>query len=104
VVVLSVIVGLLLIVGITIGGYQLNWWLREDAVNRTSEINQDSYARQDALTSQVLDDIAEAQDPAIPDAQRIAIIDQICDSAAKLTGAIALPNSANQFIAKECNL
>ena len=48
---------IVLTAGIAVGGYQLNWWLRDQAVNRTAEINQDSYGRQNALVEQILDDI-----------------------------------------------
>lgn len=94
---------LTLTAGLAVGGYQLHWWLRDQSVNRTAEINQDSYGRQNALVEQILDDVKEAQDPAIPAAQRIAIVDQICNSATKLTGVIALPQNALTLIAQECN-
>ena len=97
----SVLVAVLIVV-IGVGGYLGGWWLREDAVNRTAQINNDSYNRQNALVEQILDDITEAQDPSIVSGQRIAIVSQICDSAGKLTGAISLSFSTEQFISEEC--
>lgn len=94
--------GVALVCAIGVGGYVGGWWIREDSVNRQARINQDSYSRQNALVEQVLDDIAEAQGPAIPNPQRLALIDQVCDSASKLTGSIELPRSAQTFIAQEC--
>lgn len=88
----------LLLVGIYLGG----WWLTRDSVNRRAEIRQDTYGRQNALVEQILDDIREAEGPNVPPNQRVAIINQLCDSAAKLTGSIELPASAQTFIAREC--
>lgn len=78
------------------------WWLRGDAVNRNAQIRQDTYGRQNALVEQILDDIREVENPNVPPNQRAAVIDQICDSAAKLTGSIELPNNARNFINGEC--
>lgn len=99
-----IVLGVILLAVVSVGGYLLGWWIKEDSTNRTSRIKQQSYARQEALVDQILDDIAEAQDPAIPDAQRAAIVSQICASAAKVTGSIALPITATTFIAQECSL
>lgn len=102
--ILATILGIILLVGIVVGGYAAGWWLKEDAVNRNARIDQGSYSRQEALTAAVLDDISEAQDPNLPEAQVRALVDQICDNAAKLTGSIQLPNNAQVFIARECGL
>ena len=101
-IVLAALLGIALVVAIAIGGWQLKWWMRSETVNRTAQINQDSYQRQNALIEGILDDISEAQGN-LPSAQRIAIVDQVCDSAAKLTGSIQLPASALAFIAQECS-
>lgn len=100
--VVTVLVTVILVAAVSIGAYKLNWWLKEDSVNRTSQINQDSYGRQNALVEQILDDIKDAETLGIPAGQRIAIVDQICDSAAKLNNTIPLPNSAQNFIYLEC--
>ncbi len=91
-----------LVVLIVVGGYLGGWWLKKDAVNRTSKINQDSYGRQNALVEAVLDDYREATDQALPPAQRQAIIIQLCDNAGKLSGSIDLPFTIQTFIDTEC--
>lgn len=98
----ATIAGLLLIAAIVVGGYQLGWWLKGNAADRNARINQQTYGRQNALVEQILDDIRDAETPAIPAPQRQAIVAQICDSAAKLTGSIQLPTSAQAFVAREC--
>lgn len=87
---------------IIVGGYVGGWWLREDVVNRGAEIRQDTYGRQNALVEQILDDIREAERPGVPANQRTAIVDIVCDSAAKLTGSIELPSNAETFVNREC--
>jgi hypothetical protein len=87
---------------IAVGGYQLGWWLKAEATDRTAAINQSSYQRQNALVEGILDDIVEAEGN-LPPAQRTAIVAQICANAAKLTGSIELPAATTAFLAKECN-
>jgi hypothetical protein len=101
--VLAALVSLLLLVGITVGGYQLHWWLRDQDANRSAQINQNSYGRQNALTEAVLREARDLTDQNIPAAQRTAIVAQLCDNAAKLTGSITLPASTQALIAKECS-
>lgn len=92
----------LIIVVVCVGGYLGIWWITKDSTNRQAEINQNSYQRQNALVEQILDDIDEAESPSVPDNQRLALIDIICDSAAKLTGSIELPRYAQTFVNQEC--
>lgn len=99
--VISVILITFFSVAAIIGLFFLGWWLKEYAVNRNAEINQDTFGRQNALVEQILDDIGEAEGN-IPPNQRIAIVDGICDSAAKLTGTIELPFNAQRFIQENC--
>lgn len=87
---------------VVVGAYGLYWWVRHDSTNRNAKVQQDTYGRQNALVEQVLDDIRDAETAGIPASQRIAIVDQICDSAAKLTGSIQLPPHAQTFINQEC--
>lgn len=98
----GVVAALVLVVVIVIGGYQLGWWLKGNAVNRNAVIQQDSYGRQNALIEQVYNGIKEAETPAIPAGQRTAIISQVCDAAGKLTGSIQLTTSAAAFVQREC--
>ena len=87
---------------VAVGIYLGSWWVMRDSTNRDAGIRQDSYGRQSALVEAILDDIREADAPATPQAQRVAIVTIICDNAAKLTGSIELPYSAQNFINKEC--
>ena len=98
----AVIASIVLVVAVSVGLFFLGWWIKDYATNRNAEIRQDSYGRQDALVAQILDDIAEAEGN-IPPNQRIAVIDGICDSAAKLTGSIELPYNARAFIKENCS-
>lgn len=100
--VMATIIGILVMIAIVIGGWQLGWWLKSETVNRNAVILQDSYGRQNALVEQILDDVREVEAGNLPPQQVIAITSQICDSAAKLTGSIQLPQSAASFVAREC--
>jgi hypothetical protein len=98
----GIVLALVLTTGILVGLFFGGWWLKEYAVNRNAQINQGGFGRQNALVEQILDDIAEAEGN-IPANQRVAIIDGICDSAAKLTGSITLPFNAQQFVQENCS-
>lgn len=98
----GVLLGIFLVTVLVVGLFLGGWWLKEYGVNRNAQINQDSFGRQNALVEQILDDIAEAEGN-IPANQRVAIIDGICDSAAKLTGSITLPFSAQRFVQENCS-
>ena len=96
------ILGLILVGAIVVGLFLGGWWIKEYAVNRDAQIYQDGFGRQNALIEQILDDIGEAEGD-IPANQRVAVIDGICDSAAKLTGSIQLPYNAQRFIQENCS-
>lgn len=95
---------LAVVVGLAVGGWFLYWTLHRSGVNREAEIQQGTYGRQNALVEQIIDDIVEAQDDALPANQRAAIVDRICDSAAKLNHSIDLPAGVDEFLHKECPL
>lgn len=101
--VLATIAGIMVVVLIIVGGYLGGWWLKKDIVNRDASINNGGYNRQSALVSSILDDIKEVEGPNVPANQRRAIISQICDNAAQLTGAFTLGYNAQNFINKECS-
>lgn len=102
-VVLATLLTLCLVVGLAVGGWKLHWWMAEESTDLSARINQTTYQRQNALVEQIIDDVREASDPALPPAQRTAIVAQICDSASKLTGSIPLTGSTATFVAKECS-
>lgn len=99
------------LVGLWFGG----WWLREDSVNRTSEINNDSYARQNSLAEQVIDlhsEIADLDVRAAGDltdeqkeligTQRAALVTNLCDAYDQTTGTTTIPSDIHAFAAQEC--
>lgn len=96
------LLALVVVVAVVIAAYFGIWWLRRDVTDREARVQQQTYGRQNALVEQILDDVEEALDPDIPANQRAALTDIICDSAAKLTGSIQLPNFAQNFISEEC--
>ena len=93
----GIILAVVLSIAVVVGLFFLGFAIKEYSTNRNAEILQDTYGRQNALVEQILDDIGEAEGN-IPSNQRVAVIDGICDSAAKLTGSIQLPINAQQFI------
>lgn len=42
------VLAILIVVLVAVGGYQLHWWLRGQEVNRSAQINQQGYGRQNA--------------------------------------------------------
>jgi hypothetical protein len=107
----AVVVVALLTAGLSIGAWQLGWFVEEKNTERRGRIDQETYQRQNALVEAMLDDVrevrsidisaAEAPSPQL-DAQRTAIVSQICDSAAKLNGTIDLDVSTQAFVTVEC--
>jgi hypothetical protein len=98
----GIILVIFLSILIAVGLFFLGFAIKKYTTDRNAQILQNTYGRQNALVEQILDDISEAEGE-IPDNQRIAIIDGICDSAAKLTGSIQLPFNAQQFVQENCS-
>lgn len=100
---------------VVVGGYNLGWWLREDATNRSAEIRNDSFARQSALQAELIDlnrDIANINvqiTTANPDqarvlgAQRQAIVVQFCDAYGQITDSVNIPQSVISLATQECS-
>lgn len=109
------ILAVLLVGGFLVASYLGGWWLREDAVNRTSQINNDSYARQSALAEEVIDlhtqvadldvrlagDVTDSQATLI-NTQRAALVVNLCETYDQTTGTTTLPNDIHSFAAQEC--
>lgn len=101
---LAIVGFILFVVVITVGGYQLGWWLKEDAVNRNTQINNNSVARQTALQDEVIDlysDIADLdviiveanpEEKTVLLAQKNALTDRFCEAYGKINGNVTLPN------------
>jgi hypothetical protein len=103
----TVLVFLTLVVGISVGGWQLGWWLKEQSVNRNAKILYNSYPAQsanaDAFVRKVNDyeiDKAKGQSEAI----LIALRDDACRLAHNLnTDTINhLSPKAARFYLQEC--
>lgn len=97
-------IGTILVIGlVVVGGYLGGWWLQEDAVNRTAQINQNSYGRQVALVDDITRKYAEIQNPNLPEPQKQAIVTEMCVDFGFLTGKVQInPNIAN-YLNTECN-
>lgn len=101
--------------GVLVGGYLGGWWIKEDSVNRTSQINNDSYARQLSLTTKIIDlhtqvgdldvrvagDVTEDQRTAIL-TNRASLVVNLCESYDQITGTTTLPKNIHAFAAQEC--
>ena len=99
---LAVIGVVIVVVVAAVGIYLGSWWLTRDVTDRDATVRQQTYGRQNALVEAILDDIREAEAPATPPEQRVAIVNIICDNAGKLTGSNELPRHAQTFINQEC--
>lgn len=116
--ILAGLVAIILIVGIVVAGYQLNWWLKGNAVNRTAKINRQSYEVQQTYHEKVLQDISDVRRldaqiaaPAYASqaselrAERIAAVGVACDHISRLTTSGAgLDPDIQQFHDQECAL
>lgn len=103
------------VAGFLVASYLGGWWLREDAVNRTSQINNDSYARQSALADEIIDlhsqvadlDVRAAGDVTATQkelilTQRAALVENLCASYDQATGTTTVPADIHSFAAQEC--
>jgi hypothetical protein len=71
---------ILLAIAIAIGGYQLGWWLKEDAVNRNVDITNNNTGVQTAWADQVRQGIRDFETiPSDATAARGAIANDICE-------------------------
>lgn len=104
-----------LVAGFLVASYLGGWWLREDAVNRTSQINNDSYARQSALADEIIDlhsqvtdlDVRAAGDVTATQkelilTQRAALIENLCTSHGQMIEINNIPADIHAFAAQEC--
>lgn len=112
--VLATILGLLVLVGIVIGGYQLGWWLREQEVNRGAEIRRGSFEYQETRRDEVvrqagmLSDLdSQISNPDLTNEQRVSLqaqrraaARQLCNIAADLVGETT--PEVQSIITREC--
>ena len=106
----TVIAAFVVVVILSVAVWQLGWFVKAKDTDRQTQVTDKSIGRQQALTSKVLRDIrtvqtmdAQGQTPALK-AQRIAIVNELCDNAALLTGSVTMPATADSFISQECAL
>lgn len=106
---------LLALAGIGIGMWHLGWFINKADTNKQSEIYNDSFQRQNALTATLSKNvsdvsaidvqIAQSDSPDVKvtlKAQRKAVVSQACETAGKLSGTVTISASDKAFIAKEC--
>ena len=111
----AVLLVLALGAAILVGGWLGGWWLKEESVNRNSQINNDSYARQTALTEEIVDlhtQIADLDVRAAGDVtpeqktliltQRASLVNNLCSAFDQTTGTATLPTDIYTFTAQEC--
>ena len=98
-----------------VGLYMGGWWLKEDAVNRNSNINNDSYARQSSLADEIDDlhtqitdldvtlagDLTASQEEAVQ-TNRASLVSNLCTSYGQSTGTTTLSPAIHSFAAREC--
>lgn len=108
----KIVLGLLAVAVICAVAYAGVWWLREDSVNRQTEINRDQFNYQQTLRDELVDQYDDilavdtqitvvAEDTAAAlTAQRAAMVDQLCSIASQITGELSFTH--NEIIRKEC--
>lgn len=105
---------LVLIAALGFGAWHLGWFIEEANVNRSAEVNNDSFARQTALQEEIIDkyrtvaDIdvqlstaTEDQKPALQ-AQRTAVLNQLCDAYFQSTGRVTIPSHITNYADRNC--
>jgi uncharacterized protein with GYD domain len=98
--VLAVITGLALIIALSVGAWQLEWFIQEKNVNRKTRIDNQTKGVQSAWQQQVNEGIRDTN-IIVEGPQRQAVIRQTCDLAAKLTTTYRT-QTIETFTAKEC--
>jgi hypothetical protein len=110
-----ILISLLVVAGL-VGLYFLGWFLKEQAVNRTSQINNDSYARQSALVEEIIDTHSQVTDLDVRVAgdvtaeqktliltQRAALVTELCAAHGQVVHINNIPANIHSFATQECN-
>lgn len=109
-------VGLALLVGLIVGGWQLGWWFQAQNATRQAENTQNGYANQTTLRQQVTSQLAQVDtittqiaaagtDAGLIHAlkvQRMAIAGTVCSDAAQITGT-PLPQQQAEWVSANCS-
>lgn len=111
---LATIGALVLVAALGIGLWNLGWFVEEKNVDKRTEINNRSTARQTALAEEILDkyrdirnidvQLTEAADEqkAPLNAQRVAILNQACDAYYQSSGKALIPEDIVAYLEMEC--
>lgn len=99
--------------GITLVGWQANWWFASHNVTRQAHLVQNNYATQEGYLSAISNDVAQldgviAEESGSPDAaalraQAIGIGNQACLEASYLTGSVPVPAEMQAWINGNCD-
>jgi hypothetical protein len=96
---------------LSVGAWQLGWFIREKNVNKAGQVAQQSYARQVGVADHVSELAVtitqiDTQIAALPSgelrSQRAALVSQLCEQAAQLNDTAQPSASARTLIVKEC--
>lgn len=114
-VVLFGLVAAVLVVGISIAGWKLDWFVTNANTNRQAHVIRNGYSNQQTLREEITRKIADVKDmdtqiaaqtptmDIVPQltAQRKAIVAMVCQDAAQISGD-PLPASQGAFVASNC--
>ena len=110
------LLGLALLAGLILGGWQAGWWFSNQNTNRQAQQTQNGYSNQTTLHQQVTSNIAtvtsittqiaEASDAsqiAALKAQRAAVAGTACMDASEVSTADPLPAGQQQWVSANCS-
>lgn len=102
------------ILGLSIAGWQLNWWFANHNATRQAHLVQNNYNTQEGYLQAIGNDVASLDglvaqegsnpaDAAALRAQAIGVGDQACLEASYLTGSVPVPSSMKSWINANCS-
>ena len=110
------LLGLALLAGLILGGWQAGWWFSNQNVNRQAQQTQNGYSNQTTLHQQVTANIAtvasittqitettETTQIAALKAQRAAVAATACQDASEVSSADPLPAGQQQWASANCS-
>ena len=110
------VVTVVLIAAVTLAGWQIGWWFKNENANREAHLIRNGYSNQQTLREQVTKNIGDVlaidtqiaqlgtSDPttkAALSAQRKAIVGMVCQEAEQVSGD-PLPSDQSQFVGVNC--
>lgn len=109
----AVLVGLVIIAGVILGGWQAHWWFAGKTATKEGHVIRNSYSNQQTLRDQVTKGLGDVTDmdrqitqatgdnKAALTAQRRAIANQVCQEAEQVTGD-PLPADQADWVSQNC--